>query len=331
MAKTIVDDLPHLCKLLLEVVDTLVIKISNKRGRPYVYSPKIIIKLFIVMVAFKIDSFRGLSRFLADNYIIAKCCGLTCCVPSYRTLSRRLAALDKPIAQAVKQIIKVLYQYHIISLIIVSTDSSLLEAKGKKPHKNKPKTYATDADAAWGWSGSRDWVFGYKLHMTSTVLWRGEIVPLSWSVTPANVHDTKPFLKLVENAQNKAHYIQGKIKFSLADKGYDYNRNYEWHDKNNMRLVTPVRRFKDRKEHPLKERTKCLVDSKQGKRLYYRRADTERLYSQLKNVYNLDPLPVIGINHVANYTSVICLAYLCGVLYNHLNGRSVRAIKSLVA
>lgn len=289
------------------------------------------VKIFVVMVAFKIDSFRSLSRSLATNRDLRKACGLEKSVPSYRTLSRRLKTLESPICQLVKQIVKVLYQQGVITLSIVASDSTLLKAKGKKKHKDKSGTYATDPDASWGWSQTRDWVFGYKLHLTSTVLWRGEIVPLSWEVTPANIHDTTPFLSLVAKAQREAQFLSGRIRLSLADKGYDYNNNYLWHEKRKVWLVTPVRRFKGRKEHPLKERARHLVDSKQGKRLYWRRGDTERLNGQLKALYLLDPLPVIGLKHVKNYCSVCCFAFLAGVLYNHLNGRSTRAIKSLVA
>lgn len=331
MANNILDDLPHICKVLVEVVDQLVIKTAKRKGRPYVYSPKTIVKIFMIMVSFKIDSFRSLSRYLAANRELRKACGLEKSVPSYRTLSRRLATLESPICQLAKQLIKVLYQQGVISLPIVATDSTLLEAKGRKRHKDKPETRATDPDAAWGWSASRNWVFGYKLHLTSTVLWRGEIVPLSWEVTPANVHDTIPFLDLIAEAQERAKIAEGKIRLSLADKGYDYNNNYLWHQEKEMRLITPVRRFKGRKEHPLKEQAKCLVDSEQGKRLYYRRGDVERLNGQFKDVYLLDPLPVIGLSRVRNYCFVVCLAFLSGVLYNHLNGRSARAIKSLVA
>lgn len=277
MARDILDDLPHLCKVLIEVVDQLTLRIAKKRGRPYIYSPKAMVKIFVVMVSFKIDSFRSLSRSLATNKELRKACGLEKTIPSYRTLSRRLKTLESPICQLVKQVIKVLYQQGVISLSIVASDSTLLEAKGKKNHKSKPETQATDLDASWGWSATRDWVFGYKLHLTSTVLWRGEIIPLSWDVTPANIHDTIPFLPLVDKARQRVQLSGGKIRVSLADKGYDYNDNYLWHQKKKMWLITPVRRFKGRKEHPLKEKAKHLVDSPQGKKLYFRRGDTERL------------------------------------------------------
>jgi len=296
-----------------------------------VYSPKTMVKIFVVMVSFKINSFRSLSRFLTTNKELRKACGLKESVPNYRTLSRRLKTLESPICQLVKQIVRVLYQQGVISLSIVATDSTLLEAKGRRRHKDKPGTYATDPDAAWGWSESRGWVFGYKLHLTTTVLWRGEIIPLSWKVTPANIHDTIPFLPLIARVCQRAQFSGGRVRISLADKGYDYNDNYLWHQKKKIWLITPVRRFKERKEHFLKERAKHLVDSEQGKRLYWRRGDTERANGQLKALYLLDPLPVIGLKHVQNYCSVACFAFLVGALYNSLNGRSIRAIKSLVA
>ena len=45
-----------------------------------------------------------------------------------------------------------------------------------------------DTDARWGYSHTKGWIFGYKLHLTCTT---GElVVPLTVDVTTANVQDT---------------------------------------------------------------------------------------------------------------------------------------------
>ena len=76
---------------------------------------------------------------------------------------------------------------------ITAIDSTLLKAKGHLWHKSPmmekgvvPRS-GIDTDARWGWIQSyhEGWVFGYKLHLTSTT---GDlVVPLTADVTTANV------------------------------------------------------------------------------------------------------------------------------------------------
>lgn len=331
MATNILGHLPELVKLLISLTHEFHwIDNHGQRGRPYAYKTKTIVNAFIVMVYFRLKSIRSLARFLISHSYWAKACGFEDQVPNYRTFSRRLSILDKPIMCFSARVIQILARYHLISFRIISTDSSLCEAFGKKTHKNHPEIKPTDKDAQWGWSKVRDWVFGYKLHLTSTVLMAGKtLVPLIWKITSANYHDAKLFIPLMEDVSLLAEKSTRKIHYSLGDKAYDINKNYYFCHDNKFRLVTPVRRFKHRTEITLKERCKKFVDSPEGRKLYQRRADNERLYAQLKDLFLIDPLPVKGFQEVQSYLSIVCLAYLLGVLYNHLNGRSLRAIKSL--
>jgi len=290
------------------------------------------------MVSYRLTSVRSLARFLEQHLEIAKACGLEGKLPSYRTLTRRFKTLDSVVISFARQVLQVLVEYQVIDLSIIATDSTLLEAKGRKAHKKKPEVKASDPDARWGWSETKGWVFGYKLHLTSTVLGgkKGNrktktIVPLCWRITSANRHDTTQLIPLMEEAAFLADIGGQEIDISLADKGYDYNKNYCWCDERTIDLITPVRRFKNRQENPLKEKVKKFVDSPKGKKLYQRRGDTERLFGQLKDIFSVDPLPIMGKENVVPYLGLVNLVYLLGVLYNHLNGRSVRAIKSLVA
>lgn len=326
-------------KLLIEVVDSFRLPGSGRRklrGRPCVYSQKVIVKCFLVMVSYRLTSVRSLARFLEQHSEIAKACGLEQRIPSYRTLTRRFKTLDSVVISFARQVLQVLVECQVIDLKVIATDSTLLGAKGRKTQKRKPEIKPSDPDARWGWSETKGWVFGYKLHLTSTVLGnkkknRKTIVPLCWRVTSANRHDTTQLIPLMEGVTFLANISNQKIDISLADKGYDYNKNYRWCEERTIDLITPVRRFKNRQENPLKEKVKKFVDSPTGKRLYQRRGDTERLFGQLKDIFSVDPLPVMGKENVVPYLNLANLVYLLGVLYNHLNGRSVRAIKSLVA
>jgi hypothetical protein len=331
VATNILGNLPELVKLLISLTKGFHwIDNDGQRGRPFVYKTKTIVNAFIVMVYFRLNSIRSLARFLISHSYWSGACGFDKQVPSYRTLTRRLAVLDKPVVYFAGLVIQILAKYHLISLKIISTDSSLCQALGKPAHKRHPEIKATDRDARWGWSETRRWVFGYKLHLTSTVLLPGRtLVPLAWETTPANQHDSNLFISLMEKIVFLKEKSIKKIYYSLGDKAYDINKNYYFCHDHRFRLITPVRRFKNRQEIFLKRQAKDFVDSPKGKTIYQRRADNERLYAQLKDLFLIDPLPISGKDRVKSYLSIICLSYLLGILYNHLNGRSLRAIKSL--
>lgn len=331
MATNILNNLPELVKLLISLTSGFRwIERHGDRGRPYVYKTKTVVNAFIVMVYFRLKSVRSLARFLVSHSYWTKACGFGNQVPNYRTLTRRLSVLDRPVVYFAGLIVRILAKHYLISFQTISTDSSLCEAFGKPTHNKHPEIKPADKDARWGWSKTRDWVFGYKLHLTSTVLsFKKTLVPLAWIITSANHHDSKPFVPLMKKAIILSEKSHRKIRLSLGDKGYDINQNYYFCHDRKFRLITPVRRYKHRQEISLKERVKRFVDSPKGKTIYRRRADNERLYAQLKDLFLIDPLPIVGYEKVKSYLSIVCLAYLLGILYNHLNGRSLRAIKSL--
>ena len=62
-----------------------------------------------------------------------------------------------------------------------------------------PCSAGIDTDARWGYSHTKKgWVFGYKLHLTSTT---GKIVvPLTADVTTANVPDNKMYVSLTSSS-----------------------------------------------------------------------------------------------------------------------------------
>jgi PleD family two-component response regulator len=72
---------------------------SRRRGRPYVYSPTVILRCFIVRLWFRLDSNNALHEFLEMDYypynkkILKRCDGLTQ-IPDRRTFDRRLKTIS---------------------------------------------------------------------------------------------------------------------------------------------------------------------------------------------------------------------------------------------
>lgn len=61
----------------------------KKRGRPPIYTDKVLTKVYFVMLSKGIKEFKALWRYLKDNPNIRKKCGLTK-LPDRSTLSRRM-------------------------------------------------------------------------------------------------------------------------------------------------------------------------------------------------------------------------------------------------
>ncbi len=97
--------------------------------------------------------------------------------------------------------------------------------------KNRLPISGIDTDAKWGFSKSKGWVFGYKLHMSCSV---GKlIVPLSSCTSTANVDDSQKFKEL------KSHYQD--FQNILADPAYDDGSLYDSCTKKKIRLICTIK------------------------------------------------------------------------------------------
>src|SRR5919198_4950510 len=150
----------------------------RRRGRrPYVYSPTVILRCFIVRLWFRLNSNNALHKFLELDYPynkkIMKRCGLTQ-IPDRRTFDRRLKTISIDIKERIAVMTRLFVCEKMIDPYIVAIDSTLLKAKGYVWHKSSmnkgivvPRS-GIDTDARWGFSYSKGWIFGYKLHMISS-------------------------------------------------------------------------------------------------------------------------------------------------------------------
>ena len=117
-------------------------KKKKKRGRPYVYSPTVILRCFIVRLWFRLDSNNALHKFLELDYPynrkILKKCGLTQ-IPDRRTFDRRLRTISTDIKARIAAMTNLFLSERMIDPYIVAIDSTLLKAKGHIWHKSSMK------------------------------------------------------------------------------------------------------------------------------------------------------------------------------------------------
>jgi hypothetical protein len=305
----------------------------RRRGRPYVYSPTVILRCFIVRLWFRLDSNNALHEFLEMDYPynkkVMKRCGLTQ-IPDRRTFDRRLKTISIDIKERIAVMTRMFVSEKMIDPYIVAIDSTLLKAKGHVWHKSSmnkgivPRS-GIDTDARWGFSHTKGWIFGYKLHLISST--GSTIVPLAADFTTANVQDNQLYNPMTASFS----LFTEETYFMIGDSGYDDQKLYDLSINRGFELVCPVQRY-------VNTSTKRLhliefYESELGQAIYsWRSKSIEPLIEHIKSVFRIDPLPVRGYQNAAGIVLLSVLLYQILVYYNYKTRRSQRpkAIKHML-
>jgi hypothetical protein len=179
-----------------------------------------------------------------------------------------------------------------------------------------------DTDARWGYSHTKGWIFGYKLHLTCTT--DKIIVPLTADVTTANVPDNRMYIPLTSSSLFSLPYVL----YMIADPGYDDKKLYEYSKKElGIDLVCPVERYKSTPKERLD--LVCFYKSVLGQTIYNRiRISIEPLIEHIKSVFRIDSLPVHGFHKVSAIVLLSVLLYQIMVYYNckteKINPKSIK-------
>ena len=165
-----------------------------------------------------------------------KACGLTS-LPDRRTFDRRLSTISIDIKERIAAMAALFIKKRLIDPYIVSVDSTLLKAKGHVWHKSSmikgivPRS-GIDTDARRGFSHTKGWIFGYKLHIISSS--GSLVVPLSADFTQADVQDNQIYPTITISLPQGVCYM-------AADSGYDDHKLYDLSiHKGGFELVCPV-------------------------------------------------------------------------------------------
>ena len=192
-----------------------------------------------------------------------------------------------------------------------------------------------DTDARWGYSHTKGWVLGYKLHLTctktTTAVVSGEeqlVVPLTAAdVTTANVPDNKVYVPLTSSSS--LVFSLSSLRYVVADPtGYDDKELYEYSKKTlGIDLVCPVERYESTSKKRLE--LVCFYQSVLGQSIYKQRGiSVEPLIEHIKSVFRIDPLPERGFHSVSAVVLLFVLLYQLMVYYNckivKLNPKSIK-------
>ncbi len=177
-----------------------------------------------------------------------------------------------------------------------------------------------DTDARWGKSRTKEWVFGYKLHVVSST--GSLIVPLSADFTTANIPDSKVYGRVTASLRG-VRYVDG-------DRGYDVDDLYELSRERGFDLVCPIGRYEN--THPDRIELVFFYESELGQLVYsWRSKSVEPLFEQIKDVFGIDHLPIRGSRGAESIVLLSVLLYQLMVYYNRLTGREEsRALKHML-
>ena len=262
-------------------------KPNRKKGRPFYYSPTVMVRCFIVRVWIRIPGNNVLHEYFSIdmpyNRKVMKACGLDR-LPDRRTFDRRFKAVSIDIRSRIGAMGMLFIKDGLVDPAIVSVDSSLLKAKGHVWHrsnmkKNEVPRSGIDTDARWGFSRTKGWIFGYKLHLACST--GSLIVPLSADFTTANITDNKMYESITSSLPT------GMVRYVVEDEGYDDHKLCDF-SRYRGYPVFPLERYR----HTTDNNRLALLQFYQSEfeHVYSRRSiSVEPLTEQIKDVFDIDP------------------------------------------
>ena len=296
------------CKILsdpvLDVLETvewgrfLFLERYKGRGRHAIHSRIGLLKALLYMELAGIPSVHELLRVLGRDPYKMKILGLDS-LPSDSVFSRFKQMLGGSMDRLVAMLTGMLSREESDLFVKLGVDSTKLEAYTKK-----------DRQAGWGYDHiDRRFYKGYKVHLLyDTRL----LVPVSYTVTSASVHDNTQLRRLV------ARLGPGILKATglFADRAYDSRANVEDFARAG---ITVINRKNKRKMKKAKGKYRlqdyCQVHGNRLNHLYKNRIDCEVTNSLLKEHLRLEDTKTRGIQRNRVKAGLTILARQIQVLH----------------
>ena len=192
---------------------------QRKRGRPTTYPDRLFLQALVIMIVRHLYTVHELLSVLAEPtaemQTLRSLLTIDGHFPTRRTWERRLQALPATLPAQIGCLGRVL-----VSMLqpwascgrAAAIDSTVLSAKGGVWHKKDREAgivphSSIDTEAHWTKSGWHGWLYGWKLHLVTTVaaVW----IPLAADLTAANVADNEHALRLLPELPAETRYLLG--------------------------------------------------------------------------------------------------------------------------
>ena len=215
--------------LLVGLVDRIPMPVPDRRrrGRPRQYSERLFLKALVVMIVRHLHCPGELLAVLEEptpemlqvRTLLSDGCGWPC----RRTWERRLGRLPESLPAQLgclgRRLVQQLQPWADCGRA-VAIDSTTLHARGGVWHAKHraagivPHT-SIDTQANWTNTGWHGWVYGWKLHLVSTVasVW----IPLAAELTPANVADNEVAPTLLADLPDGVRFVLGDLHYNAPN------------------------------------------------------------------------------------------------------------------
>lgn len=215
--------------MLIQMVDHIPMPAPKKRGRgrPPFYPDRLFLKALILMIVRHLHRVNELLTVLdqptSEMQTLRALLTEDGEYPSRRTWERRLKAIPETLPAQIGCLGR-----YLVRIICpwagcgrgCAIDSTPLRGKGGVWHKKDrdkgevPHT-SIDTDAHWTKSGWHGWIYGWKLHLVSTVasVW----IPLAAELTPANVADNEMAEVLIRELPLEARFLLGDLHYNAPN------------------------------------------------------------------------------------------------------------------
>lgn len=290
------------------------------RGRPKRYTDKLFLKALVVMIIKHLFKVHELLCVLEQPTAEMRALRLLLMeegkFPSRRTWGRRLKGLPETLPGQIACL-----GTHLVGLIqpwekddgkAVALDSTILRACGgvwHKKHREEGKVPHTsiDTEAHWTKSGWHGWVYGWKLHLATTVA--GVWIPLAARLTPANVADSEVAGGLLRDVPGEVRYILGDTHYNTPDLRQDCERE--------GRILVATRHGK----YPHTD------DGMEVRRVFHqlRSRAIENFNEQFKGIFDGHAsVPTKGLANTSRWALGAIFVYQLALLYRHEHQQPLR-------
>jgi hypothetical protein len=290
------------------------------RGRPAVYPDRLFLKALVIMVVRRLPRVHTLLAVLTqDTPEMARLRALLADergrFPSRRTWERRLAALPEGLPAQIGCLGR-----HLVALLDpwadggrgAAIDSTVLRASGGVWHKKDreagvvPHT-SIDTEAHWTKSGWHGWVYGWKLHLVTTVaaVW----IPLAADLTPANVADNEHATVLLPELPLDLRFLFGDTSYNDPDLHAQCARA--------GRVLVAPHKGRRRADDPGRPARRVLHE--------VRSRTIENLNGQFKAIFDCHAqVPTRGLRATRRFALGAVLVYQLTLLHRHERGQDLR-------
>jgi hypothetical protein len=306
---------------LVKLVDTIPVPPPPaRRGRPQVYSDRLFLKALVIMIVRHLTTVHGLLTMLEqpapEMQELRSLLTQDGHAPSRRTFERRLNALLATLPAQIACLGR-----HLVSLLdpfahsgrAAALDSTTLQARGGVWHRKHreagevPHT-SIDTDARWTKTGWHGWVYGWKLHLATTVasVW----IPLAANLTPANIADNEQAPALIRELPHEVRYVLGDRLYNDPE----LRRRCAEQDQ----ILIPTRRGK----YPHTD------GGVEVRRIFHklRSLAIENLNEHLKGIFDLHgSVPTKGVRTTTRFALGVVFVYQLALLYRFQHGLDLNA------